>query len=361
MALKNANGYGCVYKLSNSKKRRNPYGARKTSGWTIDPSTGRRKQLYINIGYYPDRKSAEIALAQYNENPYDIETNSITFSEVYEKWSPGYFETLSGPDSARNVVAAYKHCEPLYNMRMRDIRVIHLENVILNAQTGYWMKTKIKGLFKRIYEYSIAHDIVEKDYSALLFKSGNQPKATEPKKISIFTEKEISLLWDSIDTIPFVDMILIGIYSGWRPKELAILKISDIDLNNETMYGGLKTDAGKNRIVPIHPLIKPLLIKRVENANLLQSEYLFNDVNSQTGLAMTYDKYIKRFQKIMKHLGYKHRPHETRHTFITKAKEANVDEYILKLIVGHSIDDVTEKTYTHRTIEQLKTEIRKIK
>ena len=56
----------------------------------------------------------------------------------------------------------------------------------------------------------------------------------------------------------------------------------------------------------------------------------------------------------------KHRPHETRHTFITKAKECNIDEYILKLIVGHTIDDITEKVYTHRTIEQLKAEMEKI-
>ena len=56
-----------------------------------------------------------------------------------------------------------------------------------------------------------------------------------------------------------------------------------------------------------------------------------------------------------------HHPHETRHTFITKAKACGMDEYILKLIVGHSIADVTERVYAHRTVEQLKSEIRKIK
>lgn len=36
-------------------------------------------------------------------------------------------------------------------------------------------------------------------------------------------------------------------------------------------------------------------------------------------------------------------------------------EYILKLIVGHAIEDTTEKIYTHRAIEELKKEIEKIK
>ena len=141
---------------------------------------------------------------------------------------------------------------------------------------------------------------------------------------------------------------------------MSILKVENIDLEAETMKGGLKTDAGKNRIVPIHPLIKPLIENRLQEATGLHSEYLFNDPNGQQGTHMTYDKYRKRFEKVMKHLNMNHRPHETRHTFITKAKACNMDEYILKLIVGHAIEDITEKVYTHRNVEQLKAEIRKI-
>ena len=55
-----------------------------------------------------------------------------------------------------------------------------------------------------------------------------------------------------------------------------------------------------------------------------------------------------------------HRPHNTRHTFITLSKEHNMDEYILKLIDGHAIQDVTEKTYTHRTMDQLHREVVKV-
>lgn len=75
---------------------------------------------------------------------------------------------------------------------------------------------------------------------------------------------------------------------------------------------------------------------------------------------MTYDKYRKRFQKVIDRLKLNHHPHEIRHTFITKAKACGVDGYILKLIVGHSIEDITEKIYTHRTMEQLRSEIEKI-
>lgn len=63
----------------------------------------------------------------------------------------------------------------------------------------------------------------------------------------------------------------------------------------------------------------------------------------------------------MKRLNMTHKPHDTRHSFITLAKTAGVNEYILKLIVGHAVEDITEKIYTHRSIEDLHREIQKIK
>lgn len=352
------NGYGTIYKMSG--KRSKPYRAMKTDKWIIDPVTGKSKQIRSTIGYYQSREDAMIALANYNENPYDIKADSITFSEVYEKWSENYFPTLSNPSSVRTVTAAYAYCNGLYDMRMKDIKVSHLEGTILNAQVGDSTKSRIKSLFNMMYKYAVAHDIVEKDYASVMFANGSPIKRSRTKEVMPFSQEEIFLLWNNLDNIAFADMILIGIYSGWRPQELAILKVADIDIKVGTMLGGLKTDAGKNRIVPIHPLIRPLIENRMKEATSMQSEFLFNDANGQQGTYMTYDKYRKRFEKVMKYLKLTHRPHETRHTFITKAKACNVDEYILKLIVGHAIDDITEKVYTHRTIDQLRAEMEKI-
>jgi integrase len=155
-------------------------------------------------------------------------------------------------------------------------------------------------------------------------------------------------------------MVLTGIYSGWRPQELSILKISNVDLENQTFSGGLKTDAGRDRIVPIHPLISGLVRNNYEKALSLGSDYLFNDIYGRQITHLTYDKYRGRFNKIMKYLNLSHTPHDTRHTFITKAKYYKMDEYILKRIVGHAITDITEKTYTHRELEELRLEMKKI-
>lgn len=343
--MKLPNGYGSVYKLSG--KRRKPWGVRKTIGWEIDKD-GNTKQKYANIGYFETRQLALQALANYNENPYDLKTDTITFSEVYEKWSNEHFETIV-PSAIRTWKSAYNHCPQLHTMRMKDIRVIHLEQAIQKARVGDATKSRMKSLFNLIYKYAMKHEIVDKDYAALC-NSFKPAEATKP--IVVFSNEEIQLLWDNID-FSFVDMILIGIYSGWRPQELSILQIKDIDLKNKTMIGGLKTDAGKNRCVPIHDKILDLVKKRYNPENT----FLFADDSGN----MTYDKYRTRFKKVMEKLKLKHRPHETRHTFITLAKQHEVDEYCLKLIAGHAIQDITEKVYTHRTLEQLNNEINKIK
>jgi hypothetical protein len=43
------------------------------------------------------------------------------------------------------------------------------------------------------------------------------------------------------------------------------------------------------------------------------------------------------------------------------AKKYQVDEYAIKYMVGHAINDITEKVYTKREVEWLKNEIEKIK
>lgn len=352
--MKLPNGFGSVYKLSG--KRRHPWVAAKTFGWELNEETGKAKQIQKPIGYYATRQEAMTALVNYNENPYDLDADKITFSEVYEKWSDGYFPTLGNKSSIRTITAAYKYCRPLYDMRMRDIRTNHLEQTIKNANVGDSTKGRMKSIFNLMYKYAMKNEIVDKNY-AQLCDSIKRPKPAIIR--TPFSDDEISALWEHID-FPFVDMVLIGIYSGWRPQELAVLKISDVDFTSMTYTGGLKTDAGKNRVVPIHPLIFDLVKHNYEKAVSMSSEYLFNDEDGQQGTHLTYDKYRGRWNKIMKRLRFDHKPHDTRHTFITKAKSYGMDEYIIKLIVGHAINDITEKTYTHRTLDEMHREIQKI-
>ncbi len=179
----------------------------------------------------------------------------------------------------------------------------------------------------------------------------------------IFTEVEMQALWNNVETLRFTDWILIQCYMGWRPQELANLKIENVHLDERFITGGMKTEAGKNRIVPIHPRIFDLVKKNHITAVELGSEYLFNDPSAvRGGMNITYDKYAGRFDKIISALNLHkdHRPHDPRKTFITMAKKAGVDEYVIKRLIGHRITDITEAAYTERDVEWLREELEKI-
>lgn len=83
----------------------------------------------------------------------------------------------------------------------------------------------------------------------------------------------MALLWANVGKYPDIDLILIQCYSGWRPRELCYLRLDDVNLNARTFTGGLKTNAGKNRVVPIHPRIFDLVQARYQKSVELGSPY----------------------------------------------------------------------------------------
>ena len=175
----------------------------------------------------------------------------------------------------------------------------------------------------------------------------------------------MNLLWSSLGEMPGIDILLIQCYSGWRPQELGLLEIKNIDLVEWTFKGGIKTDAGTDRTVPIHSRIRPLVEAKYKEAIENNSPYLLNWIVPgirKKKLQLTYPRYQKAFGQIVGalNLNPEHRPHDGRTHFVTTAKRYNIDEYAIKYMVGHKISDITEKIYTKRKFDWLKQEIEKI-
>lgn len=367
------NGFGQITELKNNRLR-NPYRAMVTVGKT--PEGRPICKILKPKGYFKTYNEAYEALIEYHKNPYDLKKD-ITIVELYEKWSKEYFKTLSSTSSMRTIECAWRYCTSIYKMRTKDIRARHIKDCmengyIMNGDTKRFasasIKSRIKSLFNLMMDYALEYELVERNYARTFNISKDIIVETERSKRGhlSFKDEEIDKLWNNIENINIADIILIQCYSGWRPQELGLIKLEDVDLENGWFKGGIKTSAGKNRIVPIHSKIKDLVERRYKEAENINSEYLFNVSDAKThknSSKLTYDKYRHRFESVVKKLELNpdHRAHDPRKHFITLAKKYNVDEYAIKYIVGHSISDITEKVYTERNKEWLKTEIEKIK
>ena len=156
-------------------------------------------------------------------------------------------------------------------------------------------------------------------------------------------------------------MIVFQCYMGWRPSEMLSIKRSNVDLDMMTIKGGSKTEAGKNRIVPIHSRIQNIFYEFWMSSS--DSEWLFPSSPQKRKTHLNYDTYREIFKQTIASAECPnvHTAHDCRKQFVTMAKKANVNEYALKRLVGHHISDITENVYTDRPISWLREEIEKIK
>ena len=144
------------------------------------------------------------------------------------------------------------------------------------------------------------------------------------------------------------------IFSGLRIGELLLIKKTDVDLENKTITGGIKTEAGKNRLVPINHKILELIKNRMTKSN----EYL---IENSRGTRMKYDNYYRdHWISIMEQLNMNHKPHDARHTFATLMSNADANPVSIKKLIGHSSYETTEKIYTHKDVEDLRKAIESI-
>ena len=341
--MRNPNGYGSISKLSG--KRRRPYMVRITTGFDVNG-----KQLMKVLGYYRARAEAMKALADFNDNPYDVNLNDITLKEILDRFMKNRRGTIT-ESTLKTYKVWYNYLKPLYDKKIKDLRTLELQNFInslshLSTGSLKLIKSFIGMLFKEAMEM----DIIIKDYSQFI----KLPKHKVKIERKVFTDEEIALLWSNVDRIDYIDTILILIYTGMRINELLKLKKISIDLRQNIITGGSKTEAGKNRIIPIHPKILPLIIKRMNN----KTEYL---VPNRRGT--NYYKYsnFRRFEfiRIMELLGMEHTIHDTRHTFATLISDVSNNEGAITEIIGHTNINMTRK-YIHTNIEKIRAEIEKI-
>lgn len=276
------------------------------------------------------------------------ETHKLTFSEVYEKFMVWKFpEDTSLSKSSRNAYhCGYLNSKSLYDCAFEDLKAPDLQKVIDDCPLKKQSLNTILMLFKQMYKFAIYSEIVTENKALYVsVKTKDDVEHGTP-----FSDLELQTLWQNTDD-PEVQLILIMCYSGWRIGE--VLKLTT-NLEEKYFQGGIKTAAGKGRIVPIHPAIY---------------EFVENKVLTQNGRLCVYSQTQHRnalFYPTLKRLGIagspKHTPHDCRHTFSTLCEKYGVRENDRKRMLGHSFgNDVTNAVYGHRTLEELRTEIEKIK
>lgn len=344
--MKRANGTGSVVKLSGNRRR--PY-AVKVSGRN---SYGHVIQKIIS--YHERSADAQKALEEYikaqaaGKAP-AVDKLDMTVGDVFEGWKAREYRKLN-PSSIRSYNAAWnKRVSRYAGRKMRNMTLDEWQLILDEDEDEGRSQSLINNdaiLIKALYSYSMERDIVGKDYSAYL----DIPSVGAKRPRDALNDFQVAQLAKlAADGVPYADTALMLCYTGFRVSEfLGLTRFSYHPEEGGYLQGGLKTDAGKNRIVPVHPKIRPYL-----NAWLAKGgETIICD---DAGHAIPGTRYREYFADLMKQIGAPEAtPHWCRHTFATRLHSANADPLTVKWLLGHSTKADITAHYTHETIEVLK-------
>lgn len=310
------------------------------------------------IGTYDTPGEAVQALDAYNAQNTPAARLKCTFADAYEKWkAQPKFAKLS-TDMTKGYELAYKKAAPLYNRQMRDLKTEDYQQIIDRmVEKGLSRSSceKERTLFSQLCEWAMAQDIINKNYASLL-----QLPASVGKAERTLTAAEIERICSYQDDPKFgqtAQIAMVLLYTGMRIDELLSMRCEDVYLKERYMRGGEKTEAGKNRIIPIlEPIYKIIAFWMLDSG----CEWL---IPSKAGTKLDKRNVATKFRALMQacNIDGVH-PHTLRHTASSKMVECGLEKTAVQSILGHKNFSTTANKYvSHNDPTYLLQEMQKMK
>ena len=345
-----ANGEGSVIQRGKS------YSIRITTGWTT--KDGRAVQQFCEKGGFKTQKAALEYLPTLRDEALRPHSSyeKITFDELYDKLMERHAKRVT-KSTLQCYTSAHKYFSDIYNMPFADLNTEDWQLCIDDCPHGIRTKQNMKALGTLMYKLAAELRVfgvnTETNFASLVWLPSDDGESRQP-----FTLEELGKIKSGVASgVPYSDWILAMCYTGFRPSEFLALKKDSFDADRWTLRGGAKTEAGKNRIVPIHPLIRPIIAQRM----ILPGEFLFS---AHRDKPMTLDNFRQSgFYPALEAIGVQpvprhgekpgRTPYSTRHTFATLMKSVKGSDKDKAALMGHTSYEMTLH-YQHEDYESLK-------
>ena len=263
-------------------------------------------------------------------------------------------------------------------MRLRDVRDVHLQK-ILNAQAGtsFSHVSKLRLVIKEMFSKARKSRIIPFDPSEDLTLPDNVHRsrraltAEERKHLLKVAETHRAGLW-----------VLIMLYAGLRPGELAALQWLDVDFPRNEIHVYKAIESGSRRVkdtkteagvrdIPIHQELLKVLLKQqgdplapvcpTEAGNYQNADSIYRIWRSfRRAIDINMGAKLYRNQIVESKLAEDLTMYCLRHTFCTDLEAAGVPINVAKVLMGHSDIAVTANIYTHKQQPLLHREISRL-
>lgn len=323
---KRGNGQGTVLKTASGK-----YKAIVTLGYYLDDDGKRHRKVRTKV--YSKKSEAVGALAALKQ---EEEKKAVTFQQLYTKWLPTH---RAGKDTINCYKAAYKHFKPLYPLQISAIDIDDLQECLDDCPHGKRTRQNMKTMLGLMYKYGIPRDYVPNRLNLADYLKVDGDAAAHR---SSFNDIQLEKIKKACGKVPHAELIYILCYLGFRPSEFLDLTVADYDKEKGIIVGGAKTEAGKGRVVPVSPKIKPWLDKIVPESGYLipldkrvdRLKVFTNEIFYPTLEAIGIENpMVEIAGGKMRH---KYTPHSCRHTFATLMKKVAGADKDKQELIGHA-------------------------
>lgn len=288
---------------------------------------------------------------------------NMTLKEVYDAWNPWYSPRVD-PDTFGCYRAAFAHFKPLHDVNIRNISAGDLQKCMDDCPRGHRTHQNMKCTAGLLWAYAVDHNLADKDITENLYIGKGASVQREP-----LTDIEVKKIRKEIGKDRYAAYVYALCYLGYRPGEMLEIRKEQVHEHEGHLFiiEGKKTDAGRDRIVPVHEKIESIIRQQLSTDG---TEYLFpmhiiDRKGTFKGFKAMTDNYFNKyaFRPLADRLGIPKNkvPYSARHTFSDKLKNAKGTDKTKAALIGHSDYKFTQKKYQSTDMDELQATMASIK
>ena len=337
----------------------------------------------------PSLRELEQQIRRDIEDGIDSTGKKMTLCQLYAKQNAQRANVKKSTQSQRKQLARLLKEDKLGSRTIDSIKPSDAKEWALRMKENGFSYNTInnhKRSLKASFYIAIQDDYVRKN--PFDFKLSEVIENDTKAKTALTEEQELALLsFIRKDNVyhKYYDEVLILLKTGLRISEFCGLTVMDVDFKNEVVHinhqlikskeqgyyietpktkSGIRqvplseeTIQAFQRVIKNRPKGKPIEIDGY-------ADFLFLNQNGNPKVAVEYNslftrmvrKYNKHHEIPLPHIT----PHMLRHTFCTKLAQKNMNPKDLQYIMGHASINITMDWYAHSSIENAKTEIKRL-
>jgi integrase/recombinase XerD len=211
-------------------------------------------------------------------------------------------------------------------------------------------------LYYRTLKAALSKAVIWNYLSQNPIKKIKCPKVNKSFPVFI-SEAELHKIINQTDKEFFKNIFYTAFFTGMRLGEILNMKWNWIDFNQDIIIikcnVDFKTKNKKERIIPINPTLKQILINYIPKIMMLnQDEFVFTRIK---GIKLNENFVSKEFKKFVRAAGLNEgiHFHTLRHSFASNLIQRGVSLYVVKELLGHEELSTTE-IYSHLQKQNLK-------